>query len=236
VRKTLALTIALFAFLLAFAPAAKAVDGDAEFVTAFKDAGHFLPKALMKRGYTTFGNLSFEDFIAKMDSVEIIPTGWFARPQQVGTTTFARSSAQWRRRDGKMQIAVNRKAWPLTPAEVMPVLAMHEYLGVMGFNDADYQISTGLWLLTAEETHEVMKRPEIKKIETDLQVAGNFNQGGISGVGGGGDFYGALIKMRGLTSHLDEIKNNQNPDKREALVNSLIGTLYDRTEVTWHLP
>ena len=110
---------------------------------------------------------------------------------------------------------------------------MHEYLGAMGFNDADYQISTGLWLLGAKETHDVMKRPELKKIETDLQIAGNFTQGGISGVGGGGDFLGALMKMRGLAAQLEKIKSNQDPSLRPSLVDTLVGTLYDKGEVTW---
>ena len=206
----------------AAAPKAKAQKTDS--VAQFRIAAVSIPTTLMNAGYDSFGRLKLADLIDQARTVPVTPVNELHRVQMAGDNEMDRSSAQWSRSNGD-SIKLNQKMWVTTSAEAQKVLALHENLGAAGYNDDDYLMSTGMWVLT---------RPEIAHLN-DTEKNGvveriTASAGGITGVGGGGDVFGASVKMRMLLSSLDRVSKSSGEDRADS-VNFFYSVFYMGMEI-----
>lgn len=107
-------------------------------------------------------------------------------------------------------VFINALYWRQTGAEVKPILLLHEALGAIGFDDEEYQLSLGLWLLS--QNSRVSLSPEKTPWLThfaDLRRSSRTPKyiqlaGGATGVGGGGDQFELTLKM-GLLKRIEQL-------------------------------
>lgn len=218
-----------------FSPLAHAAPQPA-MIQEFRAAARVIPSALLAQGYSSVGGIPLQRLLGAMSQVELQPTDWIERAQPMGQENrTARSSAEWQR-GSQLQIRLNTRLWAQTPAFVRPALALHEYLGVLAATDDDnYVVSSSLWLLTQPGARATLGQEGVAGLEARIadQASGN---GGITGVGGGGDYWGLRTKMLMLQGSLKELKNARNGEERAYRLNSLYGDLYEKTETHWVRP
>jgi hypothetical protein len=215
-------------------PAAAKVykDPTPEFVNGAQE----LLRTLIGMGYTRFGKIDLQAMVQRIEAVDVHPTGWFERSQPVGDVAVTeRSSAQWSRGADGEHIAVNSELWAQTPPLARPVLALHEYFGALGgVDDDNYEASSALWLLTQPETAQTLNASELGGLKT--RIAAQASGGGITGVGGGGDYSGLYVKMLMLRSSVRDVARATTANSRRDEVNGLYGVLYEKNEVRWDHP
>ena len=94
-------------------------------------------------------------------------------------------------------------------SEDLALIGIHESLGALGYNDADYQVSTALWFLSGEERPNVREwfvstTAWIVRISQRKQKLVQMAGGSGTMVGGGGDLYAAIAKARTLKEILKQ--------------------------------
>jgi hypothetical protein len=205
-----------------------------QFQLNFEKLGSQIPKRLNQIGLGQFAGFDARELSASINDhhipVKLVP--WITRPEPVGTVIVAgRFSAQWYNDETGRYIEVNQTLWPSTPAVLKPVIALHEYVGVLSFfNDHDYEASLAMWLLTLPKTKTILTEGEIQGLVERIRgqlVA----RGGISGVGGGGDEFAVLTKMNLLKEALANVaRKRRGTEARREAVDNMYGWLYIKTE------
>jgi hypothetical protein len=97
---------------------------------------------------------------------------------------------------------INTLNWGWVRRERQALMALHEGLGASGYLDEDYQISLALWFLSERNRDELRSllgdsKPtwqSLDKIERREGEAIYVDSGGITGIGGGGDYVGLDLK------------------------------------------
>jgi hypothetical protein len=187
--------------LLGPSPARAELD-DQAIIDDFRAVSVEIPQDLLHKGYSRFGRLDLGDLLKSIASTHAGPSAtWITRPEGPATDAENRSSAQWIRDANGAFILLNKLIWLEKPRPVRAVLALHEELGVAGFNDHDYGISSGLWLLTQPRLAS-LSAGEKAGIENGITVQSG---GGITGVGGGGDEEAVAQKLELLGRDLDQL-------------------------------
>ena len=194
-------------------------------ITQFREASVSIPNALMSAGYNSFGSMQLADLVQKSQTVPINPINSLHRAQIVGDQEMERSSAQWSRENGSA-IQLNQVMWKSTPPEQKKVLALHENLGAAGYDDKDYLMSTGMWLLTRPESSKLTDSERAGVTERITAAAG----GGVTGIGGGGDIFGLTVKMNMLLHSIERISKSSSEERADA-VNSLYADFYMGSEI-----
>ena len=160
----------------------------------FKTSGLTIPRLLSDRGYKKIGDLRIEKFMSAFDTVSLNQNSEIEHKQMMATQPMTRDSAEWHRTSHGADISINDEMWPSTGSGLKPALALHEYLGALGYTDDIYSCSTSLWVLTHDDALKTLRPAEIKKIEAIAQGACKL-AGGSTGVSGGGDSWGVYMKI-----------------------------------------
>lgn len=209
-------------------------------VASFQNAASSIPNKLLAQGYRNFGRLDLQTLVQRMDSVHVTAVGSIRRPERLGDVPVERDSAEWNR-SGAPFIRVNSSRWAKTPAAVRNVIALHEHLGVAGYEDRHYVISTGMWLLAHPDSHQIMNPSELQGVTDRIQQEASA-QGGVTGVGGGGDEHGARVKMTRLDRTLKTLGRAAGGDARVAALHDLYASFYMNDEINrspskgWYKP
>ena len=214
--------------------AAEPLEAD-PIVRDFKEAAVAIPKTLLNAGRRKFGRLDLKTLIEKMDTVKVTSVAKVSHPVRVSDTKLERNSAQWRRDASgvsiEASIEVSRTLWLRTVAEERYVIALHEYFGALGFDDHNYLLSTALWFLAVEDVRQTLSRHEEQELSERIAHQAVANNGGIIGVGGGGDRYGAGVKMGMMGLYFERMKAARTAKERAGHFDGILGTLYTGTEV-----
>jgi hypothetical protein len=209
------------------------LSGSAQTVTDnFKFYAHQIPQNLIAQGYSRIGALDFRQILQQMDQIHIESYPWVQTPEQDGAI---RIFARWERRSDGTFIMVNEATWNRAGDDnSKTALAMHEVLGALGYNDENYNISTSLWLLSREQTKQILDRSEQKTVANQVKNLSSMNTGGVIGVGGGGDMIGPIIKINILEIALGKYQQEPSPENREIVFqNYIIGQAIKSIEGHW---
>lgn len=229
-RLKVLLILAILSFKVVASPAPDPV------VPSFQQAGKQIPEALIEKGYVEFGAINLQDLVKSMSTIKAVSIPRFARPNPSDGYKTARSSAEWFRDPAGNYINISETEWPKIETSVQPMLALHEYLGAIGFNDENYLISSAMWLaaLATPDIKSILSANEIRAIESSVE--NQATSGGITAVGGGGDQHGIKTKMKILSDDLDAIAKTEDPDIRQTRLNKLMTSLYKTAEIKWKGP
>lgn len=218
------LVLSLFISSLAFANPA--------YESRFRSAGASIPSALLQRGYSRFGGLDLRSFIADMAQVKLKVQG----EDQIGRRNGdGRKTARWEITPEGRTITFDPE-WITKPGlqSVVPMLALHEYLGILGFNDRRYNASLGLWFLTQSAVHQVLTAEEKAQIVNIIvQQLGRRTAGGVIGVGGGGQIFTQLYRGMMMLKTLKYFQLAQTAQDRATVMKALLELWLTSDEVTY---
>lgn len=185
-------------------------------------------QSLQAKGYSNFSHLHLDTFLQQMSSVEIQFSNQLtaAKRNQNG-----RISARWEVYGSKKLIRVYTPSWNRF-SEQRPMLALHEYLGVLGYDDDNYWLSTQLWTLSLQESSalsaderaaiEQSIASRVRPLRMQLAASG----GGVVGVGGGGEGGTVWLRQRQIKQGLSGLNDASVERSRSAneVFNGLEGT------------
>ena len=188
------------------------------FAQTFLEAGSQIPRALQALGYAEFGRLNLAQFLKGIQNVPVEETtGHKVIDLNDDSASAGRASARW---DGK-KILVDQEMWKFRPGQ-HAVLALHEYLGFMRFDDHQYWLSMELWFLSQPETRGVLMASELQTLENRIaQLTGTRLAGGVVGVGGGGESGTLFARMNLIQNALKKDQRGQSKAQRSALISEI---------------
>ncbi|RZA05034.1 MAG: hypothetical protein EOP11_13760, partial [Proteobacteria bacterium] len=196
----LSLFLSFFLLVPGFAAADAELDG-------FRDAGREIPTALIQAGHSQFGALDLSSFL---EEISRTPLRW-ASAKEIGTRNKSgRISARWEIKGGVSSILVNRETWRRFPEE-QAIFALHEYLGITGYNDNNYWLSTTMWFLSLKEARQALDE-KVLAGRVSHYARMRMASGTVVGVGGGGNILTLHLRAKRLrenlaSGQLDEIGN-----------------------------
>lgn len=201
------------------------------FQSEFLKQGSEIPLALERLGYTHFGKLNLDSFLRALPAHQVTFNDRVDKLNHNG-----RISGHW---DADGRISVYRTWWKRFHDQ-HSVLALHEYLGVEGYNDDQYWISVSMWFLTLPETQTNLSaeiRANIAQWITknaNVRIAkGTQMAGGVVGVGGGGESGTLYVKMHGLLDSVRELGKPLDEIDRNYNIGMISHYLSSITTVTW---
>jgi hypothetical protein len=194
----------------------------------FQSAGAEIPLALQAKGYTRLGAIDLADFLDRMRSVEVRFSTQLSAAKR---NQDGRISARWENRGNKNVIEVYAPSWNRF-VEQRSMLALHEYLGVLGYEDENYWLSTQMWTLSIRES-EALDNQERAAIERSIETSSQqrrlqmaANGGGVVGVGGGGEGGTVWLRQRQIKRGLEKAADPRGERT------SAIGEVFDGLEGT----
>lgn len=191
----------------------------------FLAAGVEIPQALQAKGYSTFGKMNLATLVSQMHGIRVKFSNELvaAKRNQNG-----RISARWEvSRSGRI-IHVYAPSWNRF-TDQRSLLALHEYLGILGYADNNYWLSTQMWTLSLQEAQALSggERTAIERsIEYRTQVASNSSGGGVVGVGGGGEGGTIWVRQKRIRENLDRL------NRGEGARDENVGSIYHELEGT----
>jgi hypothetical protein len=207
-------TLLLFAFFVV--PA-----GAWAQASEFQAAGLAVPQKLMRDGYETFGYLSLSELTAV---IQATPVRW-ATGKQIGIrNSSGRISGRWEMNGSQRTILVNQETWEKFP-EDQSIFALHEYLGIAGFQDGNYWLSTSLWFLSLDQARAALDSNQRATVAGRISgyARTRLASGTIIGVGGGGNI---------LTLHLRAKRLRE--DLRDGRIEDIDGDLQSRLDTNFY--
>ena len=216
-------------------------------IVEFRAYAKQIPNALIARGERSLGTIDLARLVQLIDEAPMRPTDWIFRPQKIGTgAIMRRSSAQWtvQRVPGRRVrywIDLNVTLWEITLQEAAPLIALHEFIGVYGalygqtagaVDDENYVATTVAALLAEDQTHAILTDEELKQLRDQIRIL--YAGGGVTVVGGGGDFTGPYGKLRDSEESLRHVAAPIPGFDRALQFQDFLGGLWQREEVVWN--
>ncbi|MGZ3794452.1 MAG: hypothetical protein ACXVCP_19045 [Bdellovibrio sp.] len=149
----------------------------------FADSGRKIPDELIDLGITQIGRLDIQELAEQIEKVKLNPKTWFVVKGNDGTE---RISGYWHNDNSDSGIDINLTAWSATPEDVRPVISLHEFLGILGYSDHDYNLSFSLWFLANQSKKKLITEDDLSTVKDNIIKLAE--GGGVIGTGGGGDF------------------------------------------------
>lgn len=189
-----ALIIGLLLFQLASAQ-------PSTYLKHFASQAAVIPAELLRQNKTKIGELDIVQLSEEMKQVQ-----WFENQGSfLAGSGESRFGAMYFVKEKK--IIINSARAQYEPSHTMPVAALHEALGALGYLDENYEVSTTLYLnsLSSTEQKNIFSVPFIEKQNKKLKTlerrksdAVYKNSGGGTSVGGGGDGISVQVKIYSL--------------------------------------
>jgi hypothetical protein len=226
--------IVFLSFLALSLTAFSSPQSRARVAADFYSAGQVIPEKLISLGHSEFGRLNLKTFIHQMKTVRLSVQATTEFDQADGSQ---RVSAHWHRDASGSSITVSQKMWFYTISEVKPSMALHEYLGALGYDDQNYNLSTSLLLLAEKETWKFLNDDQIRYVRNSIENTSNevCEGGGVIGVGGGGDLIGPETKSNLLLSDIEDCKRNPSAENKQRIFDDYQGISGFSIEAHWQV-
>jgi len=199
--------------------------------------GSQIPQTLKDMGYEQFGDLKLSSALERMPSIAIVYSDKVRK-----LNNNLRLSAHWQiDENGVATIFVNQNWWNKFYDQKL-VLALHEYLGPLGFIDDQYWMSVSMWFLSLPQAQIAFSKDPKLKPAVVAWIGRNANwrlpkgtkvAGGAIGVGGGGEGGTLFIKMNGILRSLQELSQPQAPADEAVSLGMIYHYLSSQTTVYW---
>lgn len=189
--------LTLLALLLAYGlPARADLHADVR-AQLFKTASTEILDRLLSKGLTPIRSL---DIQAMRDEAATVTWKALAPGEAIPGFAKGRTSAFYFREGKTVTVAADPSVYS---PQALSVLALHETLGALGYDDRFYQLSIALYAYSLTNLDN-----EANRKEREFQKAAFFplirmaarEEGSGTRVGGGGDFLGMIMKMQTLLS------------------------------------
>ena len=214
---------------------------NADLRAEFKRSAETIPLRLIEMRQPAPGGFDAQAAIDFIDhDVTVVPVDRVAVSVPMSDeVVMERNFAEWLMTASGWTVRLSKSMWPKTTDEAKEVVTLHEICGPLHCHDDHFFPTVGLWLLSLPETRSILRPDEIKGIEDRIRVELEIGAreakpkpvaGGVVGIGGGGDPFGATSKMR--MSYLSLLRIQQSsPDERANAVQGLYGSFYTKTEI-----
>lgn len=175
--------------------------GSSQFIQQFASQSFVIPQLLIQQNKTKIGDLNIVQLKDEMKQVRWVENGGVFFAGSGETRTGAVYFVE------EKKVIVNTLRAPYEPLRTMPVAALHEALGALGYIDENYEISMVLAMnaLTSEEQELIFSKKFVDKQSSRLvglkrrtTDAKYKSSGGGTSVGGGGDGVAVQAKMYAL--------------------------------------
>ncbi len=176
-----------------------------ELVQSFQDAALYNIRELIAQGHKNLGSI---DLSALENKIMQIPVE-FVESVSIDSTDGVRTGGRWQRNSKESSIEISARNWMLSTSELQRTVAAHDSMGALNLNDDDYQLTVAMqWLAQAPTSvdSEFIRWDELQALPQHSTQA---LEGGVIGVGGGGDFDAGGIKARlmGLVLRAEEMNS-----------------------------
>lgn len=218
----------LLILAIAYPHQAAAVERD---ISQFVRASQEIPARLLNAGYSKIGRLDIRKLYQQASRVPVIPVD---SETMLRLNRGERAGARWQRQGRQSVIYFNAEFWQGdNMPEVRPVIALHEHLGIAGYDDHNYQLSIALWLLSRNDIQLHFTSAEKRTLHDDVVTLAR-SGGGVIGVGGGGDNGSLFIRMNMMQNSVDSIIRSRDRAVRRNHLNIILTYLHHvNVEIKW---
>lgn len=226
-----------FAVALAPGPAsAQRLPGDppieSRWEADFRSAALEAPSLLLAQGVRGVGDFDVLDFIERSRSIDVGLAENLAYRQRDGSV---RRFARWEITGERLpRIWLNSLMWQAAPWKARALGALHEFLSALDFVDVNYVATTTLALLADAEIRDGLLPTERAQLESYVQKRARVAGGSVVGVGGGGDWFGPLLKLEAARGSALRLIRSVTPQERRRAMDVLdLILLGMNVEVSW---
>jgi hypothetical protein len=190
--------------------------------TSFLVSAQAIPNQLSRLGYDRVGGIDLSTLNRSMSAIQVMSVkrekikaanrdGW----------SDGRSTARWQVDGNGVTISVACEWWGRLPSKNL--LALHEYLCAMGYNDDEYEISSAFWLLSQPLAQAHLTDEEKNQVEQQAARQGRqqFARGGVVGVGGGGEGVSVLARIMTMERGLKRLSTAQDEATRQSAIRTI---------------
>jgi hypothetical protein len=201
----------------------------------FRASARMIPSILIQKGFTQVGDINMRQLVNQMNQVQVRPAG---EDEIAAMNGNGRKTARWEINGASRTIVFNA-SWINKFSDQKGLLALHEFLGALSFDDEDYMTSAGLWFLSQGHTGRLQPeelRRVLSSIESRARVRYAGNSGGVVGVGGGGEVLSAFSKTFALNRAMQMLmspENRNHPQRRYVIIDALITLMHTRENVSF---
>jgi hypothetical protein len=175
----------------------------------FAPLAQVIPDKLIALGYERIGELDLKRLKKDLKKVSWYRIGGGFLSGSGGTRMTGLYSSK------NHEAFINTLNWDWVRSDLQALTVLHEGLGASGYIDEDYQISLALWFLSERSRDELRSligesKPtwqSLGQIERREGEAVYRDSGGITGIGGGGDYVGLNVKA----TLLEQARMEQGP-------------------------
>lgn len=209
--------LSTWANLIQAAPASVFACGETDqCLQDFRNAGAQIPKQLLDNGIEELGRLDLKALVEFIETASLVPRPWVSFPDG---NDHERISAIWHRDTTPPYIEFNLAAWDATKKEVKPLIALHEFLQLLDFNDQDYQLSLSLWFLLETQKKQLLSPDQSEWLQDQILLLAG---GGAVGVGGGGDFNAEWLKLTIIKNAIEKINGEPTQEQQQELLQTYL--------------
>jgi hypothetical protein len=201
----------------------------------FRASARTIPSILIRKGFSRVGDIDMRQLVNQMNQVQVRP----AAEDEIATLNGnGRKTARWEI-NGAHRLIIFNASWIGKFNDQKGLLALHEFLGALNFDDEDYMTSAGLWFLSQGHTSRLQPaelQRVLQSIEVRARVRYSGGTGGVVGVGGGGEVLSAFAKTYSLDRAMQLLlapESRNNPQRRSAIVDALITLMHTRENVSF---
>jgi hypothetical protein len=214
--------------VIAFAALTSQAAHAATVADSFRSAALSIPAALLRQGQSRFENLDLRELQHQIRMIEVRVVGRWEVEDRNGN---GRATARWENSNGRRTIFLSKAFWDQSKAS-QPSLALHEYLGALGYPDQDYGLSSRLWLLSQDSAQRDLSTAEQAEIKRDASRLSMARMGTNSS--GGGDSLSLEARQHLLKSYTKSMREARTPEERAKHYEDLQQTLDSNLELKRH--
>ncbi len=205
----------------------------------FKTLARVIPAMLLRPGpdgrpqYSRFGALDLQQFIREISPIKVAIQNEEEIARRNGD---GRKTARWEHTPAGPVITYDPYSMKrFDVAAIEPLLALHDFLGMLGHNDHDYVASLGMFFLARPSTTKLLLPEERAQVEAIIsrQLYKRTAGGGVIGVGGGGQFATLLYRSLLMAKCSLLMEKARTPRDRAEIMKALIQLWMEPDEVTY---
>jgi hypothetical protein len=194
----------------------------------FRAAALSIPAALLRQGHSQIENLDLRELQHQIRAIEVRVLGrWEVEDQNRN----GRATARWENTGGRRTIYLSKTFWSQAKAS-QASLALHEYLGALGYPDQDYGLSSRLWFLAQDSSQRDLSPAEQDEIKKDVSRMSAARMGTNSS--GGGDSLSLEARQHLLSTYSRNMRNARTAAERAKNYEDLQDTLDSNFELKRH--
>lgn len=207
----------------------------------FRVAADRIPHRLIQQGLSNIGSIDFQQLESEISQIPVIVLPKL-KVLSTSSKTSRQSGAWSHRKNGNPIIYVSVESWNHSGQKPRSVLALHETLCALSYDDTNYMISLTLYFLSryGRSIHYDLSKfsnqlsPIIQRLNAPTTSQLMALAGGTTLVGGGGDSVVIAMKLSALDDAGKNLAKAKTDFQREAIMSDVAMIIYADWEANYY--